>query len=303
MINNHKLRFQNPSLAPKKYPVKLVIKKGEIRDAILSIGMKPGFKRSIVSIFDVTELKQAEAEITFKNEQLLKKDAEKDKFFSIIAHDLRGPFGSFLGLTKIMAEELPNFPITEMQEIAVSMRNSATNLLGLLENLLYWTGMHQGLIPFNPRVALLLPIIVESIVVTQEPVRNKGIEITFDIPEGLEVFADNNILQTVIRNLVTNAVKFTHIGGKINLSGRTTRDKSVEISIRDTGIGMNRALIENLFKIDVKTNRKGTTGEPSSGLGMLICKEFVEKHGGKIWVESEEGKGSDIIFTLPAKHL
>lgn len=253
----------------------------------------------LVNMVDISELKRTDAELILKNEQLLKLDAEKNKFFSIIAHDLRGPFSSFLGLTQLMTEVLPTLSMTEIQEIAVSMRNSAANLFGLLENLLSWTRMHQGLIPFNPQVVQLFPIVENSISVGLEPAKNKGIEIAYNIPDGMEVYADSNILQTVIRNLVSNAVKFTHKGGKIILSAKKIQDKNVEISISDTGIGMSREMVENLFHPIVQTIRKGTEGEPSTGLGMILCKEFVEKHGGRIWVESEVGKGSDFKFTLP----
>ncbi len=254
--------------------------------------------RSIVQ--DITDRKQAEEEIKLKNEQLRKINAEKDKFFSFIAHDLRSPFNSFLGLTQIMAEELPSLTLDELQKMVVSMEKSATNLFLLLENLLQWSRIQQGLIPFNPEVLELLPILDESIAIILEPAKNKGIEIVCDIPDDLVSFADRYMLQTVIRNLVSNAVKFTPKGGKVTLSAKTNRDKNVEISIKDTGIGMNKAMTDQLFRIDVQTNRVGTDGESSTGLGLILCKEFIEKHGGKIWVESEVGKGSMFYFTLPS---
>jgi len=117
----------------------------------------------------------------------------------------------------------------------------------------------------------------------------------------LEVYADSNMIQTVIRNLVFNAVKFTEKGGKINVSTQTT-DEEVEISVKDTGIGMNSVIVDNLFKLDGKTNRAGTEGELSTGLGLILCKDFVEKLGGNIWAESEEGVGSVFTFTIPIKN-
>ena len=249
-------------------------------------------------VIDITERKQAEAEIKLKNEELLKSNAEKDKFFSIIAHDLRSPFSSFLGLTQIMSEELPNLTMDEIKEIALTMRSSATNLFNLLENLLQWARVEQGLIPFNPKIVQLRAMVSESIAMVLEPAKNKGIDLTCDIPDNIEVIADSNMFQTIIRNLISNAMKFTPKGGKICLSAKASSDKSVEISIKDSGIGMSRALVDNLFRTDVQTSRKGTEGEPSSGLGLMLCKEFIEKHGGKIWAESEEGKGSIFYFTL-----
>lgn len=259
--------------------------------------------RMLGTHLDITERKKAEVEITKKNKELLNLNATKDKFFSIIAHDLRDPFNSFLGLTQIMAEELPSLTMAQIQEIAITMSNSASNLYRLLENLLQWARMQQGIVPFNPDVVPLQMIVDESMEMIQESAKSKEIELATDIPDGLGVFADSNMLQTVIRNLVSNAVKFTSKGGKVSLSARANSDKSVEISIQDTGIGMSQTMIDNLFRIDLKTNRLGTEGEPSTGLGLMLCKEFIEKHGGKIWVESEVDKGSVFYFTLPCKSL
>ena len=258
---------------------------------------------------DITDRKQAEAQLHLKNEELEKIVNEKNKFFSIIAHDLRSPFNGFLGLTQLMAEELPDMSLAETQKVAVSMRNSATNLFRLLENLLDWSCMQQGLISFNREVSQLAPIIDESMAIILEPAKIKGVEIILDIPVALTVFADRNILQTVIRNIVTNAVKFTRSGGKINVTAKSTVDNSVEVSIKDSGIGMCQALVDDLFRLDVQTNRTGTGGEPSSGLGLILCKDFIEMHGGKLWVVSKEqnlaaGKegGSTFYFTLPMSH-
>jgi len=248
---------------------------------------------------DITDRKRAEAEIRLKNDELSKLNAEKDKFFSIIAHDLRSPFSSFLGLTQIMAEDLPNLTMSQAQEFASSMRNSATNLNRLLENLLQWARIQQGGIQFHPEIIRLLPIVDESIVIFTEPARNKEVQITCDISANADVFADSQMLQTIIRNFVSNALKFSNKGGKIHISAKQTKDFFVEISVSDTGIGMNQMLKSKLFKIDENTSRKGTNDEPSTGLGLLLCKEFIEKHGGNIRVESETGKGSTFYFSIP----
>jgi signal transduction histidine kinase len=226
---------------------------------------------------------------------------EKDKFFSIIAHDLRNPLGSFLGLTETMAEQMSGLTTKEIQDISVKMRNSAANLYRLLENLLDWSRMQQGSIPFNPRQIQLFPLIDDSITILTETANDKGIEIIIDIGDDLEVYADSNMLQTIIRNLVSNAVKFTPKGGKVYLSAKSKDNRSVEISIQDTGIGMSREIVKHLFLLDAQINRKGTEGEPSTGLGLLLCKEFIEKHEGRIRIESEEGKGSTFYFNLPYK--
>lgn len=248
---------------------------------------------------DITNRKLAETEIKLKNEQLILAHAEKDKFFSIIAHDLRNPFSSFLALTKIMDEQFADLSMEEIHELTHSLKNSAANLYSLLENLLQWARMKQGLIPFTPSLIPLRSMVDESLAIIREPAKIKGIDLVNHIQEGLAVFSDTNSLQTVIRNLVSNAVKFTPKGGKISLTATKRKDDTIEIVITDTGIGMSQSIIENLFRSDARVNRPGTEGEPSTGLGLLLCKEFIEKQGGRIWVVSEEGKGSEFHFTVP----
>jgi PAS domain S-box-containing protein len=263
----------------------------------------------IISITrDITQRKLAEKELELKNEQLLKLNAEKDKFFSIIAHDLRSPFTGFLGLTKIMTEELPTMTLSQLQKIAESLRNSASNLFGLLENLLQWSRIQQGLIPFTPEKIPLIALVEESLETTMELAKNKNITIINEISDTIEVFVDVNMLQTVIRNLVSNAVKFTPKGGIINIEAKSKENKKIQISIKDNGIGMSNKILENLFKLDKQTSRKGTEGEPSTGLGLILCVDFIEKHGGKIWAESNTDgisgeKGSTFYFTVDGNIL
>ncbi|MEI6175169.1 MAG: PAS domain S-box protein [Bacteroidota bacterium] len=249
---------------------------------------------------DITQRKQAEGEIKLKNEQLIQANAEKDKFFSIIAHDLRGPFNGFLGLSKLLAEDLHNLTQEEIQKMAGSMRDSATHLFRLLENLLEWARLQRGITSFEPGSFLLMSMIAESMHPVMDLADKKGVEIRYEIPADLEVFADLYMLSSTIRNLASNAVKFTIKGGKVTIVAKSVPDHSVEISVSDTGIGMNPEMVHDLFRLDVQTNRRGTEDEPSSGLGLLLCKDFVEKHGGRLWVESEEGKGSKFCFTIPA---
>jgi PAS domain S-box-containing protein len=248
---------------------------------------------------DVTERKKAEEALRGSEENLRKINAEKDKFFSIIAHDLRSPFNGFLGLTEIMAEGLQNLTLEEIQNIAVNMKISAANLYRLLENLLEWSLMKRGLTAFEPQLFLLSRIITESMALVTEAADKKEIAIKYDIPEDLTVFADRNMFEGIIRNLSSNAVKFTNKGGVVNISAKTMPDNMVEISVKDTGIGMGKDITDNLFRLDVNTSSKGTEDEPSTGLGLLICKDFIEKHGGELRVESEEGKGSVFTFTIP----
>ena len=245
------------------------------------------------------ELKEEIKERKKIEESLNRINAEKDKFFSIIAHDLRTPFSAFLGFTQMMAEELPNFTLDQIQNIAVKMRKSASNLYDLLENLLKWAQLQRGMTTFTPTTFLVLPKLSDSLSAILESASNKRITIGYQITDDLEIYGDENMFATIIRNLVSNAIKFTHKGGEIMISAEKSKDQLVEISIRDNGIGMKTDMVKNLFRLDADTNRKGTENEPSTGLGLIICKEFIEENGGKLWVESEEGKGSCFFFTMP----
>ncbi len=246
----------------------------------------------------IEEINQKSLIISKQNEELSIANIEKDKFFSIIAHDIRGPFNGFLGLTHLMTEELPTMTFEQIQNIALSMKRSAANLYRLLENLLQWAKMQQGLIPYNPEPVSLGYLISECVKVFLESAKIKGVEIACEIANDMVVSADVNILQTIIRNLVSNALKFTHSGGKIIIAVRKTGDNRAEVSISDTGIGMSQDMVYALFRLDVRTSRQGTEGEPSTGLGLIICKDFIEKQGGKLLVESMEGKGSKFTFSL-----
>jgi signal transduction histidine kinase len=247
----------------------------------------------------LVERKLAESEIKRKNGELQRLSSEKDKFFSIIAHDLRSPFYGFLGLSQRLVEELPVMSMNEAKRIAGNLNDSAVATFRLLENLLEWSRMEQGLIPFQQDLVQLLPVIDECLSATWESAKNKAIEIKCDVKNDLSVYGDRNMIQTIIRNLVSNAIKFTKKDGNIYITAKPVFGNSIEISIKDSGVGMNNEIIENLFKLHVNTSRPGTNGEPSTGLGLVLCKEFVEKNNGTIWAESEEGKGSTFYFTLP----
>lgn len=234
-----------------------------------------------------------------KNEENLKRiNREKDKFFSIIAHDIKSPFSAFLGLTEIMADDFDHFTLKEIQSFILTMRNSASNLYRLLENLLEWSRLQRGVTEFNPKIVLLKAVVNESCELMQHAAEKKKIEILCEIPDKFEVFADIHMLETILRNLTSNALKFTRSGGKITISAKHENGVPVVI-VEDNGIGMSSETITNLFKLDINTSRPGTDNEPSTGLGLILCKDFIEKHGGKIWIESEEGKGSKFKFTLP----
>ena len=248
---------------------------------------------------DITDRKKVEEEIKLKNELLQTINAEKDKFFSILAHDLKGPLSAFLGTTQILTEKIQSMTLEEIKEITVSMKESATNIFGLLENLLEWSILKRGMMDFNPEKINVKQKTSASIEVLKESARKKEIKINYSIPNDLEIYADSHIFETVIRNLVSNAIKFTHVGGKVNVAADCKSDHSIEVKISDSGIGMTLELKNKLFLLNEKTSKPGTEGELSTGLGLLLVKEFIEKHGGKIWVDSEVGKGSTFSFTIP----
>ena len=257
-----------------------------------------GLDEVVAIVRNITEQKQTALVIKLKNEELEKVNSEKDKFFSVIAHDLLNPFQSLLGFSSAMGEDLLSLPLDKIQKIAVNMRKSANTLFFLLENLLDWSQMQRGIIGFKPKPLKLARTVSEIIDLTRTIADRKMIVISPVIPEEFIVLADRQMFESLMRNLIFNAVKFTPNGGQVTISAIVLPDKLIEISVTDTGIGMDQILIGNLFKLDPQANRKGTEGEPSTGLGLIICKDFIEKHGGKLVVESEVGKGSSFRFTL-----
>lgn len=245
-----------------------------------------------------------------RNNQLLKDkntlisniSFQKDKFYSIIAHDLRGPFNGFLGLTELMADDIDDMSKEEIKFAASNIRNSAKNLLELLEDLLEWTRMEQDIVSFVPEEHSLSSIILDSIVTLYDVADKKEIRIHSEISSFQTVFADKNMFQAVIRNIVLNALKFTRKKGIIIIQTKEDISNTI-VTIKDSGIGMNQNLINDLFKIDTKINRVGTDNEPSTGLGLILCKEFIERHNGQIWVESEEGIGSTFFISFPKRKI
>ncbi len=238
-------------------------------------------------------------------QDLEKTNTEKDKFFSIIAHDLRSPFSGFLGLTQYMAEKIQDLTLGEIQSLGITMKEQATNLFKLLENLLEWSRVQRGIMEFTPVVCSVNQIVDYNIGIISGIAKHKNIELTSVVGDSLLIKADMAMINTIIRNLVSNAVKFTPEGGKVEVgafippAGSLVPENQVVISIKDSGIGMDSQMKDKLFKIDKKVSRPGTNNEPSTGLGLILCKEFVDKHSGSIWVESEENRGTTFFFSVP----
>jgi PAS domain S-box-containing protein len=225
---------------------------------------------------------------------------EKDKFFSIIAHDLKSPFSGLLGLSKMMIEQLYDLKINELEEYLIALESSTINLYKLLENLLEWSRMQRGLISYNPLQINLKSFTEDVFQNLKNSANNKSIDFKILIDEEIYVNADYQMLNGILRNLISNAIKFTPENGEIRIKCTLAENNFYKIEIKDSGIGIPEEMIDKLFVVGEKTNRPGTSGEASTGLGLVICKEFIEKHNGRIWVESEIDKGSSFIFLIPA---
>ncbi len=247
------------------------------------------------------EISRQKVAIQTQNEQLQELNATKDKFFGIIAHDLRNPFNGILGISELLVSSWQSFTYEEKMPMVKMIRDSSQHAFNLLENLLEWSKAQTGKIDFHPENFMFDKLLNEVVSLLENLSNQKNITINCQIAKNLKVFADRNMINTILRNLITNAIKFTDTNGEINV--KVVQEKTeIVVHVSDNGIGISENDINKLFKISEKITSRGTHNEKGTGLGLLLCKEFVEKHGGKIWVESELGKGSDFIFTLPVKY-
>ena len=300
ILRKHNERFRSQSI-PQNLNRDVLLWNGvkislELSNTFLDI---PGQQTLFLSVLrDVTERKQAEEGMKVRNEQLVKLNAEKDKFFSIIAHDLRSPFNGLLTLTELMSDSSENFTSEEFIENSNLLNEAANNLYKLLENLLEWAQVQRGSINFTPIDADLSKMVLQSIESVNQRALQKRITINNEIVGTQKVLADEKMIGTVLRNLLTNAIKFTRKDGKVIVKSERSNNGTIEISVEDNGVGMADKNIKRLFKIEEKVSSQGTDGEASTGLGLLLCKEFIEMHGGNILVDSKEGKGSKFSFTL-----
>ena len=256
----------------------------------------------LISVIDINSLKTAELEIKKRNLDLLRINAEKDKLFSIIAHDLKGPFHGLIGLSDILMDPSQHLPYDQVVAVSRNLNDSAQQLYKLLQNLLEWSSFQQGLIKFNPVKLNLASLIAGSIAPFDELALQKEITLLNHVPSSLNVFADEEMVNIVVRNLISNAIKFSFRGGNIRITAFQLDNQFIQILVCDNGIGMDISLINKLFHVGEKVSTPGTEGEPSSGLGLVLCKEFVEKHNGTIRVESVKNFGSTFYFTLPLNH-
>jgi signal transduction histidine kinase len=242
-------------------------------------------------------LTQQEVLVNLNNE-LNELNTSKDKFFSIIAHDLKNPFTTLIGYSSLLKEDIELGDLRKIEESVDFINTSAVQTLRLLENLLEWANSQRGKISFLPESIKLSGLLREEISIVYDMAKGKNIELKSYIPDTLTIVADKNMIRTIFRNLLTNAVKFTHKNGKVEVNAIISNNQ-LEISVSDNGIGMTNETAAKLFRIDANLSTRGTENEKGTGLGLFLCKEFIEKHYGKIWVESEIGKGSTFKFIIP----
>lgn len=267
------------------------------------INLVRGPGRSINKIFglvsDISLRKKAEQELNKSTEDLVKLNETKDKFISIISHDLRTPFSSILGFTDLLLGD-DSLNENEIRQYVRYIQESSKSMLGLVNSLLDWTRLQTGRIKFEPEKRKIQEIITDSINALSGTAFQKHISLNSEIDDQISVFIDRALISQVFNNLISNAIKFTRQDGAITISSQPSdRIRFHEFIVADNGVGISEENIENLFRIDTKYTSEGTAGERGTGLGLSLVKEIVEKHGGTIWVKSEVNKGSEFHFTLP----
>lgn len=241
-----------------------------------------------------------EQQVKERTAELEHANASKDKFFSIIAHDLRAPFNGLITMTEIFSENLNQFTQEEIQEGLRSLQKTSQSVYALLENLLTWSRLQRGVIEYFPQDIFFDDLVPSNVFLFTQNAEQKQISLTSSLSQGIQAYGDYNMINTVLRNLISNALKFTHTGGTITIAVTQNDDEEfVEVAVADTGTGISPENIPKLFQIDTKYSEVGTAGELGTGLGLILCKELVEKNGGKIRVESELGKGTTFRFTVP----
>lgn len=244
------------------------------------------------------QLQRKNNTIEKQNIELSNLNAEKDKFFSVVAHDLRGPMGTFVSIADLILEELKRKRLDKVKLLSSNLQITATHLFGLLENLLDWSRIQRNAIIYSPQRIKLSKLVDDTIAVVSDSAKEKDIELICVVDKYVEITTDPHMLQSVIRNVVSNAIKFTPQGGRVEVTSKFA-GLYVDIYITDNGIGMSQEIINKLFYLDSSKSRLGTNYEPSTGLGLVLCKDFIEKMGGNILVESEEGKGSQFTIQIP----
>jgi PAS domain S-box-containing protein len=256
----------------------------------------------VALVRDITEQKKSQDIITDQNEKLKELNATKDKFFSIIAHDLKNPFSTILNYSELLAEYHSSYDESKTNEMIRSIRESAKHTYKLLENLLTWSRAQTGTIKYHPDTMNIRSLVTDAVQLLDHNAQSKELQVNNNVDDDLFALADMNTTSTVIRNMLSNAYKFTPKNGSVTIDSDILTEngkKYIKITISDTGVGIPENQLQNLFKIGDSISTKGTDNELGTGLGLILCKEFVEKNGGKLWVESKIDVGSKFHFTLP----
>ncbi|MCO5266676.1 MAG: tetratricopeptide repeat-containing sensor histidine kinase [Lentimicrobium sp.] len=246
------------------------------------------------------EIRKSEKELEVDNKSLAETNATKDKFFSIIAHDLKGPISATMGLSELLERDFESYDNEQQKKIISYIHQGLQDNFNLLENLLQWAASQRGTISFKPDKIHLLSISEASCNILKQSALEKSIQLINQVSEDIFIHADSNMISTILRNLISNAIKFTPKGGVVSIEASISEEQQwVEIAVKDNGRGMSKEMQSKLFDIASNISTKGTEKESGTGLGLILCKEFVEKQNGKIRVESESGHGSSFYFTIP----
>lgn len=232
------------------------------------------------------------------NQKVTKDSIEKDKFFSIIGHDLMNPFNALLGFSEMLNDAVKKNQQEELSEYSSAVHQSAKRIYNLLQNLLVWSRMQNGKMKYSPRLVKIDELISDTMMILVPIARNKEIKLDWNIKGDITATLDTNMIGSVLQNLVTNAIKFTERGGNVNISA-FVESGNLNVVVSDSGVGMEEGQLQKLFKLDKTASSRGTDDEVGTGLGLIISKEFVELHKGKIWAESTAGKGSEFCFSIP----
>jgi len=284
------------------YEYALITRDGKIIYTVLSTKLITyGGDPAILGIItDISARKAMEEDIQRINEDLRQLNAAKDKFFSIIAHDLRSPFSGLLGLSEVISDPTQELTLDEMRKYAGRLHILLRNQFNLLQNLLEWSRLQRGGINYKSERLNLRSFVENVLDQLSINIIRKNVELDNLVDSQIVILADAEMLQSILLNLLSNAIKFTDSGGKINI--RAARSEQwIETVIEDTGVGIRKERLAKIFELDKVNSTAGTAGEKGTGLGLILCKEFIEKHGGVIHAESGPGKGSKFIFTLPAE--
>ncbi len=256
-------------------------------------------EKLILYTHDITSQKAHTDKINQQNKALQELNGMKDKFLSIIAHDLKNPFTNLLGFLQLLRQTHKTISVAKREKYLNIVSDSAWQIYRLLENLLTWSRLNQNKIQLQIIEAPVTPIIQDTVNLVQNSAAQKNIKITFNKQQEMKVKADINMLQTVLRNLLNNSIKFTPENGEVHINYKTNGNSTLVFSVKDNGIGIPKNQQDKLFSFHEKFTRTGTNNEEGTGLGLILSKEFVEKNSGEIWVESEVDKGSTFYFTVP----